>query len=109
VEQRRRHVLTIHLYPTRDKTYFVHVDLARKHDRCAVAMGHVVKWEKREIGKFTTEPAPVVKIDALRYWIPKKDKEVDFTDVREYILDLARKGFSIKPGHLRPVGVCRYA
>jgi hypothetical protein len=82
--------------PDPSKTYFVHVDLARKHDRCAVAMGHVVKWEKREIGKFTTDEAPVVQIDALRYWIPKKDKEVDFTDVREYILDLARKGFRIK-------------
>jgi hypothetical protein len=64
---------------------------------------------EREIGPVTTEPAPVIKIDALRYWIPKKDKEVDFTEVREYILDLARKGFKIKPGHLRPVGVCRYA
>lgn len=82
--------------PEKDKTYFVHVDLARKHDRCAVAMGHVVKWEKRKIGDFVTDEAPVIKIDALRYWIPKKDKEVDFTDVREYILDLARKGFRIK-------------
>jgi hypothetical protein len=82
--------------PDDDKVYFVHVDLARKHDRCAVAMGHVVKWESRVIGPVTTEPAPVIKIDALRYWIPKKDKEVDFTEVREYILNLARKGFKIK-------------
>jgi hypothetical protein len=85
-----------HIEPDDDKTYFVHVDLARKHDRCAVAMGHVVKWESRVMGPITTEPAPVIKIDALRYWIPKKDQPVDFTDVRNYILDLARKGFNIK-------------
>jgi hypothetical protein len=59
-------------------------------------MGHVVKWESRKIGPVTTEPAPVIKIDALRYWIPKVDKEVDFTEVREYILNLARKGFRIR-------------
>jgi hypothetical protein len=82
--------------PEADTLYFVHVDLARKHDRCAVAMGHVVKWESRKIGPVTTEPAPVIKIDALRYWIPKVDKEVDFTEVREYILNLARKGFRIR-------------
>jgi hypothetical protein len=82
--------------PEEDTLYFVHVDLARKHDRCAVAMGHVVKWESRKIGPVTTEPAPVIKIDALRYWIPKIDKEVDFTEVREYILNLARKGFRIR-------------
>jgi hypothetical protein len=85
-----------HIKPEDDKMYFVHVDLARKHDRCAVAMGHVVKWESRQIGVVTTEPAPVIKIDALRYWIPKKDQPVDFTDVRNYILDLARQGYNIK-------------
>jgi hypothetical protein len=82
--------------PDPDKLYFVHVDLARKHDRCAVAMGHVDKWVKREIGPITTEPAPLIKIDSLRYWIPKKDQPVDFTDVRQHILDLARAGYRIR-------------
>lgn len=82
--------------PDPEKTYFVHVDLARKHDRCAVAMGHVVSWVKRKIGSVVTEEAPMVKIDALRYWIPKADQPVDFTDVRNYILDLARRGFRIQ-------------
>lgn len=82
--------------PDPTKTYFVHVDLARKHDRCAVAMGHVVSWIKRKIGGIITEQAPLVKIDALRYWVPKKDQPVDFTDVRNYILDLSRRGFTIK-------------
>lgn len=82
--------------PDENHIYFIHVDLARKHDRCAVAMGHVVKWERRKIGPVTTEPAPIIKIDALRYWIPKVDQPVDFTEVREYILDLARKGFRIR-------------
>lgn len=82
--------------PDPDKLYYVHVDLARKHDRCAVAIGHVEKWVQRVMGPITTEPAPLVKIDALRYWIPKKDKEVDFTEVREYIINLARRGFKIR-------------
>jgi phage terminase large subunit-like protein len=57
----------------------------------------VAKWERQQIGALeTTEPAPVIQIDALRYWIPKKDKEVDFTDVREYILSLVHRGFNIR-------------
>jgi hypothetical protein len=82
--------------PQEGVQYYVHVDLARKHDRCAVALAHVVKWESRKIGDVTTEPAPVIQVDALRYWIPTKDQPVDFTDVRQYILDLARKGFNIR-------------
>jgi hypothetical protein len=82
--------------PDDSKLYFVHVDLARKHDRCAVAMGHVEGFVQRKIGQITTEPAPLIKIDSLRYWIPKKDQPVDFTDVRQHILDLARAGYNIR-------------
>jgi hypothetical protein len=82
--------------PDPNKTYYIHVDLARKHDRCAVAMAHVEKWERREIGSIKTEVQPVIKVDALRFWEPTKDKPVEFADVREYIMDLARKGFRIK-------------
>ena len=30
--------------PSEDKEYFIHVDLAQKHDHCAVSMAHVDKW-----------------------------------------------------------------
>lgn len=82
--------------PDPTKRYFIHVDLARVHDHCAVAMGHVEKWETRNIGGKMTEPAPVVKIDCVRYWTPSKTKNVDFTDVREFILSLKRRGFDIR-------------
>lgn len=76
--------------------YYVHVDLARKHDHCAVALAHVEKWEQRKIGNTLTEPAPVVKVDAVRWWTPTKEKNVDFGDVREYIVSLRKRGFDIK-------------
>jgi phage terminase large subunit-like protein len=82
--------------PDPDKRYFIHVDLARKHDHCAVAMSHVDGWETRNIGGNMTEPAPRIKVDAVRWWTPTKDKNVDFTEVREYIVSLQRRGFNIK-------------
>ena len=82
--------------PDPEKRYFVHVDLARVHDHAAVAMAHVEGWEQRNIGGKLTEPAPVIKVDAIRYWTPSKTKNVDFTEIREYILSLKRRGFDIK-------------
>jgi len=58
-------------------------------------MAHVDHWERRDIGGKMTEPAPYVKVDALRYWTPTKEKHVDFTEVREYILSLQHRGFNI--------------
>lgn len=82
--------------PDPDKQYYIHVDLARVHDHAAVAMAHVDKWETRHIGAHKTEPAPVVIVDAIRYWTPSKTKNVDFTEIREYILSLKRRGFNLK-------------
>jgi hypothetical protein len=82
--------------PTEGKRYFIHVDLARVHDHAAVAMGHVEKWETRNIGGKMTEPAPVVKIDCVRYWTPSKTKNVDFTEIRQFILSLAQRGFDVR-------------
>jgi hypothetical protein len=82
--------------PESDKIYYVHVDLARKHDHCAVSLAHVEKWERRKIGATLTEAAPVVKVDAVRWWTPTKEKNVDFTEVREYIVSLRQRGFNIK-------------
>lgn len=82
--------------PIDGKRYFLHVDLARVHDHAAVAMAHIEKWETRNIGGKMTEPAPVVKVDVVRYWTPSKTKNVDFTEIREFILSLARRGFDIR-------------
>lgn len=82
--------------PDDKKLYFIHVDLAKKHDHCAVALAHVDKWVTREIGGITTNPAPLVVVDAIRWWTPTKEKNVDFADVREYIVSLRRRGFNIR-------------
>lgn len=82
--------------PDHEKRYYVHVDLARVHDHAAVALAHVEKWEQRQIGSHLTEPAPIVIVDQVRYWTPTKQKNVDFTEIREYILALKRRGFNIR-------------
>lgn len=83
--------------PDPEKLYFVHVDLAQKHDRCAVAMAHVDKWIRlKDVAGKERDPAPVIKVDALRFWEPKRGNEVDFTEVQEYIVSLQRKGFTLK-------------
>jgi len=86
--------------PRLDTTYYVHVDLARKHDRCAVAMAHVSGWSQKRFGSGQRaqlqEASPSVTVDALRYWTPTRNNEVDFAEVRDYITSLAARGFDIQ-------------
>jgi len=82
--------------PEEDKVYFVHVDLAQKHDHCAVALAHVDKWVKIKVGNQTKEAAPFVVVDAVRWWTPKSTQSVDFTEVKDYITSLKHRGFNIK-------------
>jgi hypothetical protein len=69
--------------PDPDKEYFLHVDLAQKHDHVKVTDTY-------------SQPAPIVEVDAVRFWTPTADKSVDFTEVKDYILSLRTKGFNIK-------------
>lgn len=82
--------------PKTDKRYYVHVDLAQKHDYCAVAMAHVDKWIDIRIGNDYSEQHPVVVVDAIRWWTPTKEKSVEFADVRDYIVALRRRGFDVR-------------
>jgi len=82
--------------PDPDKEYFLHVDLAQKHDHCAVSMAHVQKWVNVKITDQYSQPAPIVEVDAVRYWTPTSDKSVDFTEVKDYILSLRTAGFNIR-------------
>lgn len=83
--------------PKPDTRYFMHVDLAQKHDHCAVAMGHIDQWIEYNIGSSgIKEYLPLVKVDAVRWWTPTKDKSVDFKDVIDYIKKVRREGFDIK-------------
>jgi hypothetical protein len=82
--------------PEPGKDYFIHVDLAQKHDHCAVAMGHVDRWVDVKVTDTYSQPAPIVEVDAVRFWTPTPDKSVDFTEVKDYILSLRTRGFNIK-------------
>ncbi len=82
--------------PDPDKEYFIHVDLAQKHDHCAVAMSHVNKWVNVKVTDSYSQPAPIVEVDAVMYWTPTADKSVGFTEVKDYILSLRTAGFKIR-------------
>jgi hypothetical protein len=86
--------------PKEDTRYFIHVDLAQKHDHCAVSLAHVERWVNVRVTNEYSQPAPIVSVDAVRYWTPTPDKSVDFTEVKDYILALKTRGFNI--------GVCTF-
>lgn len=86
--------------PEAEKKYFIHVDLAQKHDHCAVTMAHVDRWVNVRVTNDYSQPAPVVVVDSIRYWTPTPDKSVDFTEVKDHILELKSRGFNI--------GVCTF-
>lgn len=82
--------------PNPDTDYFVHVDLAQKHDHCAVALSHVSQWVKVRSFNDYEQVAPMVVVDAVRWWTPTIDKSVDFTDVKDYIISLRSRGFNVR-------------
>jgi hypothetical protein len=82
--------------PEDDKDYYIHVDLAQKHDHCAVSMAHIEKFVSVKVTDTYSQPAPIVKVDAVMYWTPTSDKSVDFAEVRDYILSLRSRGFNIR-------------
>jgi hypothetical protein len=81
--------------PNSSMEYYIHVDLSKVHDRCAVAMAHVDKWVTHP-GDNYGDGSPYVRVDALRYWEPSKDQPMNYKEVTDYILALKRRGFNIK-------------
>jgi phage terminase large subunit-like protein len=81
--------------PDPDKIYFVHADLAQKHDKCAVAIAHVDKWVNVQIIKDYEQVAPVVIVDAVVYWEPRVEGPVDLSEVKNWIINLRRQGFNL--------------
>ena len=78
-----------------DKTYFVHADLAQKHDKCAVAIAHVERWVNIQVIKDYEQVAPIVIVDAVAWWEPKVEGPVDLSEVKRWIQNLRREGFNI--------------
>jgi hypothetical protein len=78
-----------------DKIYFVHADLAQKHDKCAVAIAHVDKWVNLQVVKDYEQVAPIIIVDAVVWWEPKVEGPVNLSDVKQWIQNLRRQGFNI--------------
>lgn len=81
--------------PDPNKKYYVHADLAQKHDKCAVAIAHVEKWVNIQVIKDYQQVAPVVVVDAVVYWEPKIEGPVNLSEVKLWIQNLRRQGFDI--------------
>ena len=81
--------------PDPDKIYFVHADLAQRHDKCAVAIAHVDKWVNIQVIKDYQQVAPVVVVDAVAWWEPKVEGPVNLSEVKQWIQNLRRLGFNI--------------
>lgn len=88
-------IFSINFQPKAGKEYYIHVDLSKVHDRCAVSMAHVDKWVMQEMN-YMKETYPSIRVDAIRWWQPSKDEPMDYNEVTNYILALKRKGFDIK-------------
>lgn len=81
--------------PDPNKTYYIHADLAQKHDKCAVAIAHVDRWVNLQVIKDYEQVAPIVIVDAVAWWEPKKEGPVNLSDVKNWIINLRRQGFNI--------------
>ena len=81
--------------PDPEKIYYIHADLAQKHDKCAVAIAHVDKWVNVQVLKDYEQISPVVVVDAVAWWEPKVEGPVNLSDVKNWIINLRRQGFNI--------------
>lgn len=75
--------------------YYMHVDLAQKSDRAAIAIAHVEDWV--EVGSDTYKTVePIIKVDAVRWWTPSPQNPVNFSDVKDFIFAVQRRGFNVQ-------------
>jgi len=81
--------------PNPDTTYYVHADLAQRHDKCAVAISHVDKWVNIQAFNNYEQIVPIVVVDAVAWWEPKVEGPVDLSEVKNWIINLRRMGFSL--------------
>jgi len=87
---------TIRIKPDPNKVYFMHVDLALVQDNAAVALAHVEDFKRFKIGNTLLDPAPHVIVDLVKYWKPSRERPLDFSDIKEFIISLRRVGFNIQ-------------
>jgi hypothetical protein len=78
-----------------NKIYYIHADLAQKHDKCAVAIAHVDKWVSIQVIKDYEQVAPIVVVDAVAWWEPRAEGPVNLSEVKQWIINLRRQGFNL--------------
>ena len=81
--------------PLEDVRYYLHADLAQKHDKCAVAIAHVDKWVQVRTFNDYTQIHPFVVVDAVVWWEPRKEGPVNLSEVKDWIVNFRRQGFRI--------------
>jgi hypothetical protein len=81
--------------PQEDIRYFLHADLAQKHDKCAIAIAHVDRWVQVQTFKDYTQIHPLVIVDAVVWWEPRKEGPVNLSEVKDWIVNFRRQGFRI--------------
>ena len=81
--------------PNPEKIYFVHADLAQKHDKCAIAISHVEKWVEIKSFNNYQQIVPIVIVDAIAWWEPKIEGPVNLSEVKNWIIHLRRMGFNL--------------
>ena len=81
--------------PNPDTVYYIHADLAQKHDKCAVAIAHVDRWVNIKVIKDYEQVVPVVVVDAVAWWEPKIEGPVNLSEVKQWIINLRREGFNL--------------
>jgi len=81
--------------PDEDTVYYVHADLAQKHDKCAVAISHIDKWVEIQSFNDYKQIVPMVVVDAIAWWEPRKEGPVDLSEVKNWIINLRRMGMQL--------------
>jgi hypothetical protein len=81
--------------PQEDKIYYIHADLAQKHDKCAVAIAHVDKWVQIRTFNDHTQIVPFIITDAVVWWEPRKEGPVKLDEVKNWIVNFRRQGFQL--------------
>lgn len=77
--------------PVDDHPRFIHVDLAQKRDKAALAMCHSPGVRRIQTSYDQYEELPVVKMDLIHYWEAQPGAEIDFENIREFIATLCRR------------------
>jgi hypothetical protein len=69
---------------------FIHVDLALKRDRAALAMSHCSGLTEIKTG-IGIETLPIINVDLVKSWEADHGQEINFASIRSMIVELCRK------------------